>query len=157
MANDAYVNKVIYGDRTLIDISDSNFDISKLPAGSVVYAANGQRVVGSAIIHNVYTDTTANWNSKLSYIPEKGDIIIYTDKGTIYEDDTTKLVPGVKIGDGLAYCVDLPFVGDDMVSDLIKHINDNIRHIAQQERIRWNNKVNCQDTVQDETLILNRN
>lgn len=157
MANNPYVNKVVYSGQTLIDISDSNFDVSKLPLNSIAYTASGERVTGSAIVHNVYTDTTANWDSKLLYIPEAGDIIIYIDKGTIEVDGSMVDVPGVKIADGLAYCVDLPFVGDDLSKALIEHINNNAIHITEQERIKWNNKLNCQDVVQNETLMLNRN
>ena len=117
MANNEYVNKVVYGDKTLIDITDTNFDVEKLPLGSVAYAASGERVVGKAIVHNVYSDTTANWNSKVTYVPEDGDIIIYIDKSTIEEGGSVKNVPGIKIGDGNAYCVDLPFVADDIAKE----------------------------------------
>lgn len=106
MANNEYVNKVVYDGRTLIDITDTDFDETKLPLGSVAYAASGARVVGSAIVHNVYTDTTAGWNAKSGYIPDDGDVIVYTDK--------SGNVPGVKIGDGESYCSDLPFIGDDV-------------------------------------------
>ena len=37
------------------------------------------------------------------------------------------------------------------------HIQDQIRHITAAERARWNNKLNCEDTVSEERLILNRN
>lgn len=47
------VNKVVYNGTTLIDITDTSIDVNKIPNGSVVYLASGQRVVGSA---TVYTD-----------------------------------------------------------------------------------------------------
>lgn len=158
MANNQYVNKVVYDGRTLIDITDTIFDPLKLPIGSVVYAANGERVVGNAIVCDVYRGTTEYWNSRLGYIPNEGDIIVYTDKGSIVNSNNETIdVPGIKIGDGLAYCVDLPFVGDDISQKLVEHINDTERHITEEERLFWNNKVNCQDSVVNETLILNRN
>ena len=47
------VNKVVYNGTTLIDITDTSIDVNKIPNGSVVYLASGQRVVGNA---TVYTD-----------------------------------------------------------------------------------------------------
>lgn len=155
MANNQYVNKVIYGNQTLIDITDTSFDEDKLPLGSIAYAASGERVVGKAIVHNVYSDTTANWNSKITYVPEDGDIIIYIDKSTIEENGTTKNVPGIKIGDGNAYCVDLPFVADDIAKDLYDHIDNASIHVSSQDRSFWDNKLNL--NLNGEILEFNRN
>lgn len=98
--------------------------------------------------------TTVEWQSKINYIPNKGDILIYSDKETL-SDDT--IVPGIKIGDGLAYGIDLPFIGDDVAEDLLNHINDNIKHITAAERTKWNNKITCENIVSGENLILTRN
>lgn len=98
--------------------------------------------------------TTEEWQSKIGYIPNKGDIILYTNK-TVINNTTT--IPGIKIGDGLAYGIDLPFVGDDIAADLLSHINNTTAHITAEERIKWNNKINCDDNIAGETLILTRN
>ena len=45
------VNKVVYNGTTLIDITDTNIDINKIPNGSVVYLASGERVVGNATVY----------------------------------------------------------------------------------------------------------
>ena len=157
MPND-YINKVVFGSRTLVDLTDTVIDPGDLPIGSVVYNARGERITGRAIIHDVYTGDTEYWNSQIGYIPGNGDIIVYTDKGVIDDGSgTTKNVPGIKMGDGLAYCVDLPFVGDDIAKTLIEHINDLSKHVTEEERARWNNKINCENYVQEETLVLNRN
>lgn len=155
MVNNEYVNKVIYGDKTLIDITDTNFDVEKLPLGSVAYAASGERVVGKAIVHNVYSDTTANWDSKVTYVPEDGDIIIYIDKSTIEDGGSVKNVPGIKIGDGNAYCVDLPFVADDIAKDLYDHISNTSIHVSSSDRTFWDSKLNC--NLNGEILEFNRN
>lgn len=97
-------------------------------------------------------DTTANWNSRLNFIPLKGEIIIYTDRE---KDENGNDVPGLKIGDGLAYCIDLPFVDAVLRQKLLDHLSDQEVHITQEERERWNNKINC-DYIR-ETLIINRN
>jgi hypothetical protein len=106
--------------------------------------------------------STAEWDAHSSYIAPEGTICIYTDHGTYTDkNENTITVPGIKISDGLAYVVDLPFIGDDVANairnELNEHINDNIRHITNAERIFWNNKLNCNDTVTGEVLVLNRN
>lgn len=100
--------------------------------------------------------TTAQLNSDISYIPQKGEVRLYLDKTTITQDGQTITIPGIKVGDGLAYGVDLPFLGDDILQQLLDHIANTSLHITQQERIFWNNKINCEEEVSEETLILNR-
>lgn len=97
----------------------------------------------------VKSGTTEYWNNQLGYVPPENMIIVYTDKD--------EAAPGIKIGDGNAYCVDLPFVGDDIMQKLGKHINDTVVHITQEEREFWNNKINTTDFLVDENLILTRN
>ena len=41
------VNKVVYGDRTLIDISDSTVNVNNLSYGVISYNKAGNRIVGS--------------------------------------------------------------------------------------------------------------
>ena len=48
------VNKVVYNGQTIIDITDTNIDVDKIPNGSVIYLASGERIVGEAIVYNVY-------------------------------------------------------------------------------------------------------
>ena len=97
---------------------------------------------------NIYIDTAAHWLSHSTYIPNRNDILIWTER--------TNGIPGIKIGDGLAYNVDLPFVGDDYIEMLNLHSSNTTVHITAAERTRWDNKLNCEDTVIGETLILNR-
>ena len=104
----------------------------------------------------IYVDTTANYRANPTFIPHKGDIVIFLDKEVITEHGVAVNVPGIKIGDGLAYNLDLPFVGDEILDKLNKHINDEVRHITAAERQFWNNKLNLSEAVEEETLILNR-
>lgn len=104
-------------------------------------------------------DTTENWNAKRDFIPLRGEVIIYLDHGTIQDDFGNDInVPGIKIGDGNAYLIDLPFVGNDVryqiLTELRQHENNKIIHITSEEREFWNNKLNC--TVSNGNLILNR-
>lgn len=97
-------------------------------------------------------DTTANWNAVgNTFIPLKGEIIVYSDYGTKDDGNGNLIpVPNFKVGDGLAYCIDLPFVADDLREGLANHIMDTGVHITEAERQFWNNKVRCYvDTVED--------
>ncbi len=82
----------------------------------------------------ILSDTTANWDSQSSLIASKNVIYIYTDYQTTDDGDS---IPGIKIGDGLAYLIDIPFVDTLMM----EHINNLDIHITADEREAWNNKV----------------
>ena len=120
----------------------------------------------------VRSDTTANWNNALGFIPQKGEVIVYEDYQTKtytveeYGETVTKTVniPAIKIGTGNGYVQDLAFVGDDIRDRLMSHINDMNLHVTLGEKAFWNNKINVDDAydiayeeLEDETLILNRN
>lgn len=96
--------------------------------------------------------TTAVWQTRVDYVPPRGTIIVYSDRNVI---DGQEYV-GLKIGDGLAYVVDLPFVGDEIadqiITDLNDHISDRTVHITQEEREYWNNKLNAE--LEGENLII---
>jgi hypothetical protein len=47
MANNPYVNKVEYGNQTVMDISDTTAEESDVAEGEVFYKGNGQRSVGT--------------------------------------------------------------------------------------------------------------
>lgn len=104
--------------------------------------------------------TTAEWNTIRQFIPMRGEVIIYTDHGQIEDEFHRKInVPGIKIGDGNAYLIDLPFAGDDVsyqiLHELREHTSNQVIHVTQAERDFWNNKINYQ--VSDGRLIINRN
>lgn len=99
----------------------------------------------------IESDTTANWNAKITYAPPKGTIIIYEDYAQDSDDND---VPNFKVGDGNAYVVDLPFVGDDLREAFQAHIQDTDIHVTLQEKSDWNDKVRCYvDIVSDEILV----
>ena len=82
----------------------------------------------------VHINTTAVWNSAPQLIATSKHIYVYSD---YYEDN-----PGIKIGDGTTYLIDLPFVeGND--ERFLEHIRNMIVHVTAEERSFWNNKVTC--------------
>ena len=107
------------------------------------------------VVHsNVYVRTTEEWSQDIVFVPGVGDIIVYSDRSYEIVDGETTYIPGIKIGDGNAHVVDLPFIDDRLAEDLINHINDDSRHVTEEERTFWNNKLNYD--INDETLLLTR-
>lgn len=109
----------------------------------------------SAFSGKISIDTTAGWNEKMSYVPIKGEIVIYSDRRIVGGIN----FPGIKIGDGMAYVVDLPFFGEDETNIIINllnnHINNTQVHVTSEEKSFWNNKLNYQ--IDGENLIFTRN
>ena len=104
--------------------------------------------------------TTAEWRSRITDIPARGEIVIFTDRYTTTdENDNEVVIPGIKVGNGNAYAIDLPFVGDDVVlainARLAAHEQNTDIHTTLAEKTFWNNKLNY--NLDQETLTLNRN
>ena len=101
-------------------------------------------------------DTTAHWQAVArTFIPLKGEIIVYSDYSSKEVDGQTVYIPNFKVGDGLAYGIDLPFVNDDLRDTLSAHLLDRTSHITSAERTFWNNKVRCYvDTIEDDEGFL---
>ena len=140
-----------------------SFDVTE-SFGNVTFDVDGNNAIpfSSGITYtsntSVIIDTTSNWNRKTTFVPKRGDIIVYSDYSEYEKDGEIVKVPNFKIGDGMAYCVDLPFVGEDTRDMLVGHISNGEIHITNAERIFWNNKVTVDDAlINEETLILTRN
>jgi hypothetical protein len=95
----------------------------------------------------VYCNTTAGWNAQTTLVSEEGAIYIYSD----YDEIEGTPLAGFKVGDGLAYVVDLPFIDAKVQS----HMADDDIHITPAERTFWNNK--NRGRVDGENLILTIN
>lgn len=97
----------------------------------------------SSSTSKIYYGTKEYWNSQVSLISEKSIVYVYSDYASKTVDGNTMLIPNIKVGDGNAYLIDIPFITQS-VEDLINlHIDDTIKHITEQERESWNNKVSC--------------
>lgn len=77
---------------------------------------------GSGGRKEIISNTTEAWNSNPRLMSVKDVIYVYTD----YKIVGGRPVPGIKVGDGLAYVVDLPFVaaGSDITKEQIDFWND---------------------------------
>lgn len=107
-----------------------------------------QRINSGAV---VLSDTTENWNKQASLISEFNTIYVYVDHQTKTDEEGKEIwIPGIKIGDGKAYLIDLPFSDELMIA----HINDLGIHVTPEEKEFWNNKVRTyMDIVEGEQLV----
>lgn len=149
--NDSNTSRIDVRTPTAIVNSDYN-KLKNLPT------INGVTVQGDLTYIDLFLakqsiDTKAHWDNKPTYVPEPGEIVIYTDRNVI----NGLSYPGIKIGDGNAYLVDLPFLGDDVFMNIIAlledHINNTDIHVTPEEKQFWNNKLNY--SINNEILILN--
>ena len=102
----------------------------------------------------VFIDTESGWNSQTTLIAQDGAIYIYTDHGTAEVGGTTVPVPGIKIGDGTSYLIDMAFVAEDIAQKLQEHISNTTVHITSAERQEWNDKVTCYMSTQDTECLV---
>lgn len=108
----------------------------------IAYDLNGVRFYIDE--DDILYDSTENWSARTSFIPRKGQIIIYSDG---YTDSEGEKIPGIKIGDGLAYGIDLPFVTkkyDDLITSFNTHVTNSGIHVTQQEKeFLCNSAISC--------------
>ena len=93
---------------------------------------------------NIQMKTTEEWRQDPSLIGQLNTFYIYTDRNTKVDEETGRIinVPGIKVGDGSSYLIDLPFVDDLFYS----HINNLDIHVTLAEKQFWNNKIRIQDS-----------
>lgn len=116
---------VINGSLSSLGSLNGNLSAGKLDGGLSL---------GRYYYSNVRVATTAVWNSDPNFIGVKNTVYVYSDHST---DQYGNPIPAFKVGDGLAYLIDLPFSD----STFETHIADTTRHITDEEREFWNNKV----------------
>lgn len=113
--------------------NNSDIDVNVTASDQSVQADFGEvtQIGGSKVLYN----TTESWNSRPQLIAKKGYIYVYSD----YKQSGGQDIPGMKVGDGTSYLIDMPFI-DKPLDD---HILDTVKHITAEERTFWNNKVRC--------------
>lgn len=91
--------------------------------------------------------TTAEWNGEAGRaISEKNTFYVYSDGYTL-ADGT--VIPRIKLGDGMAYIIDLPFLDEKYYS----HIRDASIHVTPEEKAFWNTKLVCMERAGDEQVL----
>jgi len=102
-------------------------------------------------------DTSGNWSLHGDFVPLNGEICVYTDAIAKQIEDSegntlTVYEPRIKIGDGVTPISELSYVSQELEEKLQEHINDNVRHITELERVKWNSKLDSE--VESTTLNL---
>lgn len=92
------------------------------------------------------TDTTANWEEAINFIPQKGEVCIYSDR---FQLEDGSYVPDIKVGDGTSSINELKFIGENYVSnsemdELYEALND-IRTSTVPNTRKINNKALSSD------------
>lgn len=140
--------------------TDESHPFSRLKVGDGMTPVVDLPFIGAQSMSNVDIKayTKDFWDQNRDYIPKMGEIAIYLNYKYINKEDGSQIgVAGLKIGDGKTYLIDLPFLGDVDQSKFDEHIQNTTIHITQAERDFWNNKLNCENMIIEETLFLNRN
>ena len=104
-----------------------------------------QTYLNTHLTKQILFNTTAAWNAQVQLQSQADTLYVYTD----HIIDGNNLIAGLKVGDGNAYLIDLPFT-DKVIMD---HIADTSVHITSAERLFWNNKVRCYINDGSETVI----
>jgi hypothetical protein len=126
---------------------DQNFKFMDESAASQLSMEIFSKLVDNP--HIIYK-TTYEWDLTPGLKSKEGFVYVYTDHSIV----DGKEVPGIKLGNGKSYVIELPFL-DDVYA---KHLLDTEHHITQAEREFWNNKVRCYvDGTEDEVLIFTKN
>lgn len=101
--------------------------------------------------------TVEEWNNDKDLISQKGTLYIYTNYKIINDQEDNEIfLPGIKLGDGKAYLIDLPFLNTDTFNEqILDHINNKVIHVSLKDRMFWNNKLNLVQP-ESQTLVLNR-
>lgn len=97
----------------------------------------------------IYYDTKERWATKTTLVSEMGALYVYSN----YQQHEGENIPGIKIGDGLAFVVDLPFI-DEIYKE---HILNTYIHVTQAEKDFWNDKVTCYiDSEKPDRLVFSK-
>lgn len=135
-------------DGTTISSSSAGDTISLTSGANITLTPDAvNKTINIASASSVKSGTTSYWQTHGNVISTKDVLYIYTDwkKNSDNED-----IPGIKVGDGLAYISDLPFT-DQLWAE---HVLDSLIHVSASDRANWDAKVRCYlDTNNNENII----
>jgi len=125
MANNPYVNKVVYGNQTVMDISDTDASPSEVLSGKKFYLGSGSPAIGTAIggVPEEELRDTVGWTGKnLLHIPD--NVVGGTASGTTltinrnaYGEVTSIVSSGTASADRSLTLVELPY--DDVKGKIV--------------------------------------
>lgn len=91
-------------------------NIARIRIGGVTYQLKDSRLQA-----NVTTKTSDEWYANSDYIPQIGEIVIFSDHHTKSTPQGGYIyVPDLKVGDGTTNIIDLPFLGSDNLVEVAK-------------------------------------
>jgi hypothetical protein len=93
MANNPYVNKVVYGNNTLIDLTDATATADKILQGYTAYGADGQKLTGTA---TASSGSGAVWQDAQGYVhlDDEGTIPITVEPLSVTQNGTYTATTG---------------------------------------------------------------
>lgn len=117
--------------------------------------------LGGSSTASILYGTVEYWNSQRDLVSSRDTFYIYDDFQTVEDEHgNVHYIPGLKIGDGTSYLIDLPILAssyDEVKRQLDNHVNDMVRHITAEERQFWNNKSRVLPEVTGEVLTITSN
>lgn len=121
--------------------------------GQLLGSISGGIIPAPIDMSHVHYDTKANWDRQMFLIAERGHLYIYKDADVTYINGHRVVYPGIKIGDGSSYLIDMPYsvVGSDHET-LTSHIQNTAIHVGSGDRINWNDKVSVSVLPSNEEL-----
>ena len=135
-------------DRNVSDKTYRDYNILRNLPSVEGHVLKGDTSLTDMGIPYVFYDTCENWDAQSLLITIKDAIYVYTDYKL---DEEGNVVPGIKIGDGLGYLIDAPFLS----APYDEHIANLDIHVTEQNKTFWNNKVRCY--MDGENLIFTTN
>ena len=127
----------IYSDYQTVIVNGETYNVPAMKVGDgTSYLIDLPFISNDPSGTSVVSNTTAEWNANPLYMSEPNVIYVYTDYAT---SNDGVLIPGLKVGDGMAYVVDLPFIYGSS-KDFQKHISNLGIHVADDDRELWDNK-----------------
>lgn len=113
-------------------------DTGKIYIDSILQNKLQRTLINSDYIKSASSD---EWDAQSDLISQKNVFYVYRD-----DDNLT----GIKIGDGRAYLIDLPWIDNDVR----QHIVNKDIHLTSDERAKWNTAITCAiDTNEKQNLI----
>lgn len=139
-----YTSTVIDGETVLVPamkIGDGNSYLIDMP------------FVTGGSAGNVIIKSSDEWAETPELVSDKGTIYVYMDKDESGNITDVKF----KIGDGVAFVVDVPFVSPSK-NEFDSHINNTDVHVTPTEKEAWNNKWRGYlSTAEGENLVFTTN